>query len=254
MRKRQKFVLTAFLLGLGLAVLQNFPLEVRYLLIGVLTVATWGLAVWSLREGLSNIEWLTVPLPPTLFTLGVGLFFILLPGFWIYRLLVLVFFGVIQYAALLAANIYSVAAIRTIALLRTAHTVGVVIMLLTAFLLFNTVFSFKLGFAEIGGLVCLISFGLYLPTLWSIKLEQRLSATVGWNSALLAIMCGFFGIMLSFWPMNISVAALFLATYMYMTAGVVQAAYADRLFKATIWEYVVWGGVVMITALVKTFF
>jgi hypothetical protein len=76
MRKRQKFVLTAFLLGLGLAVLQNFPLEVRYLLIGVLTVATWGLAVWSLREGLSNIEWLTVPLPPTLFTLGVGLFFI----------------------------------------------------------------------------------------------------------------------------------------------------------------------------------
>ena len=57
-------------------------LEWRYGLVGLLTGAAAVLAGWALREGLSGLEWLTALLPPSLFTAGVGLFYILLPSHW----------------------------------------------------------------------------------------------------------------------------------------------------------------------------
>ena len=133
MRKRQKFVLTAGLLAAGVWVMQLVPLEWRYVLIGLLTGLTYVLAAWSLSEGLEGWEWLTVLLPPTLFTAGVGLFYILLPQHWLAKLVIVGLFGVGQYALLLTGNIFSVAAIRTIALFRAASAVGFVMALLSGF-------------------------------------------------------------------------------------------------------------------------
>lgn len=254
MRKRQKFILTSVVLGACLALVHSFGLEIRYGMITLLAILTWIMAAWSLKEGLSGVEWLTVPLPPAVLSLGVGLFYILLPTFWLYRVAIIIIFGICQYALLLTANIFSVAAIRTIALLRTAHVVGVMMMLLSAFLLFNTILSFRLDFWLVGLLVTIVGLVLYLPTLWSVNLEERLQSKLWLYTIFMAILCGFLAMMLSFWPMNFSVESLFLVTYMYVTVGIVQNYYQDKLFARTVWEYVVWGGVVMITALVKTFF
>lgn len=254
MRKRQKFVLTSSLLAICLVAIAGFGLETRYPLIAVFGAITWLLAGWGLREGLSGIEWLMVLVPMVTLSVGVGLFYILLPASIIYRLLIVVIFAICQYILILTANIFSVAAIRTIALLRTAHVVGVVMMLLTGFLLFNTILSFRMGFGSVGIAVAMVSFVLYLPTLWSIKLEKRISGQVWQYSTIMAIMCGVLATMLSFWPMNFSVESLFLVTYLYVTVGIVQHYYQEKLFTRTVWEYVVWGGMVMVTALVKTFF
>lgn len=251
MRKRQKFVLTALVLSMGLGIVQLASgLELRYALIAVLFVLTWALSAWSLREGLSGVEWLTVLIPMTLFTAAVGFFYILLPEHWLAKIAVIGLFGIGQYALLLTGNIFSVAAIRTIALSRAAQAVGFVMTLLTGFFLYDTILSFRLGFWFNMPLVFVASGLMLLPALWSVKLEERLQhqlvafcLTLGFLQALLALS-------ISFWPISQAVSALFLTTMLYVYLGISQHYFQERLFKKTAWEYIIVGMVVLVTMLV----
>jgi hypothetical protein len=250
MRKRQKLVLTAVLLSIGLVAVQSAPLEWRYLLIALLSGVSWLLSAWALREGLLGVEWLTVPLPMALFSAAVGLFYILLPESVWAKLMIFVLFGIGQYALLLTANIFSVAAIRTIALFRAASAVGFVMTLLTGFFMFDTIFSFRLYFWLVGLLVALTSFWLLLPGLWSITLEKRITKQVWGYSFWLAIMVGLAGMAITFWPISIAVSSLFLSTLLYIYLGVAQHHFTQRLFTKTVWEYVTVGVVVLVTMLI----
>ena len=250
MRERQKMVLTAAGLGVGLLLAQSAPLEWRYPLIGLFSAATWVLAAWSLRDGISGIEWITVTLPSVLFTASMGLFYILLPQSWWARGAVMLFFGVGQYALLLSANIFSVAAIRTIALLRAASAVGFVMTLVTAFFLYDTIWSFRLPFWEVGVFVWAASWALLLPALWSVKLEKRINRGVLMYSFWQAVLVGVLAMGIAFWPITITVSSLFLCTMLYILLGITQHYFADRLFPRMLWEYVTIGGVVVATVLI----
>ncbi len=252
MRKRQKFVFTAIAVSVAVLLAQAAPLEWRYLLIGLISLLTYVLSAWSLREGLAGVEWLTVVVPPSLFTLAGGLFYILLPGPLWSRILIAVVFAVGNYALLLSGNIFSVAAIRTIALLRAAQTVGFVMTLLTGFLLFDTIYSFRLGFWWIGPLVAIASFLLTLPSLWSIGVGEKLNRRVLVLSLYIALFLGILSMVVTFWPVTLAVSSLFLTTMLYCLVGVTQHSLSERLFDKTIWEYIVVGGVVIITMLVTS--
>src|SRR3989344_5440315 len=205
MRKRQKMVATAGSLGVGLLLAQAAPLEWRYPLVGLFAASTWVLSAWSLREGLSGVEWLTVLLPQVLFTGSVGMFYILLPGSWWARGAVMLFFGVGQYALLLTGNIFSVAAIRTIALFRAASAVGYVMTIFTGFLLYDTVLSFRGVFWVNGLAVAAISFLLMLTALRSVEIEERISVKVWQYSLFLAVASGMQALAISFWPVGLTV-------------------------------------------------
>lgn len=250
MRKRQKFVLTAILLTIGIASIQAAPLGWEYALIALLTAVSWVLAGWSLKEGLSGVEWLTVPLLTSLFTAGLGFFFILLPHTWWLQALILLLFAVGQYALLLTGNIFSVAAIRTIALFRSATAVGFVMTLVTGFLLYNSLLSFRLPFWANGIGVGGVSFLLLLPALWSVELEQKLGRKVLNYSAWLAIMIGLLASAIAFWPISLAVSSLFLTTALYVFMGISQHQFSQKLFTRTIWEYTTVGMVVLITMLI----
>lgn len=252
MRKRQKFVFTALLSSVLILFAQAAPLEWRYLLIGLISILTYVLSAWSLREGLAGIEWLTVVVPPSLFTLAGGLFYILLPGPLWSRILITAIFAIGNYALLLSGNIFSVAAIRTIALLRAAQTVGLVMTLLTGFLLFDTIFSFRLGFWWIGPLVSIASFLLTVSSLWSVEVGEKLSRRILILSLYIALFMGIFAIVITFWPVTLAVSSLFLTTMLYCLVGVTQHSLSERLFDKTIWEYIVVGGVVIVTMLVTS--
>ncbi len=249
MRKRQKMVITAGGLGVGLLLAQATSLEWRYPLVGLFTAATWVLSGWALREGLSGMELLTVPLPQVLFTASVGMFYILLPGSWWARAAVMLFFGVGQYALLLTANIFSVAAIRTIALFRAATAVGFVMTLVTGFFVYNTIWSFRLPFLQVGILVWATSWAMLLPALWSVKLEQKLSREVIMYSFWQAIIVAVLAVAISFWPITVAVVSVYLCTILYIMMGVTQHYFADRLLPRMVWEYVTIGGVVVATVL-----
>ena len=121
---------------------QAAPLEWRYVLIFLLCGISYLLSAWSLSEGLGGVEWLTVLLPQAVFTGAVG-WFLFCFQVWLARIVLATLFAIGHYALLLSGNIFSVAAIRTIALLRAAQTVSLVMTLLSGFLLFDTIVSFR---------------------------------------------------------------------------------------------------------------
>jgi len=242
-------VLVAVVLAVLMWALQAAPLEWRYALTGVLGLLTWGGVAFALLDGLSGIEWITVPLSSVLLTVGAGLFYVLLPPSFFARLTIIALFGVGQYALMLSGNIFSVAAIRTIALVRAASAVEFVMSLLTGFLLFNTILSFRLTFWFTGLWVAVVSFLLLLPGLWSVQLLQKLTRQVLLYSGVLAVLMGLSAVAVAFWPISLSVNSLFLCTMLYIYLGISQHHFSQRLFSKTVGEYVTVGAVVVVTML-----
>jgi len=249
MTKRQKFIITSFLLAVGLIFVQFAEVSYRYLAISALTLTTAGLTFWSLKEALAGIRWVTAIILPSLFTAGVGFFYFLLPSTWYSWLPVAVLFALGMYALLLTENIFSVAAIRTIQLFRAASAVGFLLTLLTAFLLYDTVSSFRFPFYINLILIYLISLPLFFQALWSVNLDERLSKKLLFYSLFLPLVLAQTVLVISFYPLTIAMSSLLLTTEVYVLLGLTQAHFAERLFKQTVYEYLAVGVLVLLTML-----
>jgi len=135
MSKRTRMALTALVLTLGILSIQSVDVDNRYQAIGILAGLAYGLSAWSFSEDLKGIGWLTVLILPVLYPVSVALFYFLLPDRLLSRLMIMTIFGTGMYALLLTENIFNVAAIRTIQLLRAAHAVGFLLTLVVGFFL-----------------------------------------------------------------------------------------------------------------------
>lgn len=252
MRKRQKFVLVSAILSalmltieLGNFYNQNVP-------IAILGLISLGLCFWALRESLLvRASYLSLILP-VFFTVGVGFFYFLLPSRWLVRLPTIALYGIGIYALLLTANIYTVASIRTIALARAAQAVGYVLTLLTLFLLYDTILSFRLYPWWNALLVATVSFPLYLQGLWSSEISDTISRRFVYYSVILSLVVGEIALGLSLWPVTVTVGSLFLTTMGYILLGVSQHELTGRLFRQTVWEYLAVGLAVLATMFLTT--
>lgn len=247
MTKRQKFVLSSVFLALGFLVMQFVEEAFRYHAIVGLVLSCFVFSFLSLKDGLGRNATLLTLVLPTFFTAAVGLFYFLLPANIIARLPVVFLYGLGIYALFLTANIYTVAAARTIALLRAAHAVGFILTLVTTFLLFDTVLSYRFDFWVNGILASLVSFPLLASGLWSVDLEPVVSKEVLLPSVALAVSAGEVAAVLSFWPVTVTVFSVALTTVLYVGLGLGQANIQQRLFKKTVREYLLVGLVVFVT-------
>ncbi len=240
-----KLVIVAVALSLGLLGIQLIDVDARYQAIGLLAGVAYGLSAWALFNDLKGTEWLTVLILPVLYPVAVALFYFLLPVRLLSRVMILSIFGIGMYALLLTENIFSVAAIRTIQLLRAAHAVGFLLTLLVAFFLWDTLFSFRLApwWNALG--VGITSLPLVLQGLWSVNLEEKISREVVNSSLGLSWGLMSLALMISFWPVTITIASLFLVTGLYVGLGLIQNRMSGRLFKKTISEYLWVSGLVV---------
>lgn len=239
-------------LAVGLILLQFVEVSWRYLTIGALTGLTSVLTLWSLREALGGIRWLTTIILPSLFTAGVGLFYFLLPQTWLSSLPVAVVFAFGMYALLLTENIFSVAALRTIQLFRAASAVGFLLTLTTAFLLYDTAFSFRLSYLWNSALVYIISFPLFFQALWSVGLGEKVSLKLLLYTFLLSLVLAEAALVISFYPVSIAMGSLFLTAVVYVLLGLTQAYFAERLFRQTAYEYLSVGALVLMILILTT--
>jgi len=235
-----------------LMLVQYVPIDYRYVAIFGLFLVTYLVSAWALFDDLKGIEWITILSSPALYAVAIGLFYFLLPSNWISRFTIVTLFGVGMYALYLTENIFSVAASRTIQLLRAAHAVGFLLSILTVALLYNTIFSLQWPFWANGALVGIATWPIILNGLWSMKLDAYISKDILRMSTTLAITCGMIAVGLSFLPVTVWVAALFLATVVYVTLGLLQHELSERLFKRTITEYVVVGLLVLVATMLVT--
>lgn len=251
--KRQRYALTTIILTAGLLATQLVSFDKRLEMVLGLSAVSYLTSAWALREDLGGVEWITLLILPTMYTASVAVFYFLLPVRWLTRLPTAFIFAVGMYALLLTENIYNVAAERSIQLVRAAHSIGLLLTLMTAFLFFNTLFSFRLPFYQNGFFAGLIAFPLILQALWSVYLSERSIPKSAWfytfGSALLIIEAAIF---LSFWPVKGSIASLYLTALLYTLVGIGQQRILERLFKGVLRELIIVSSVVFVLMLLAT--
>ncbi len=244
MSKRRRFVFTALLLSLGFVGVQFLNDQNRFWAIGVLGIVTTALFVWSLLGGLGKNMTLLTLILPTVFTLGVGTFWFLLPANIFARIPIVIFYGLGIYVLCLTMNIFTVSAIRTIALLRAARGVGFVLSLVTSFLVFDAILSLRSLIYILALLVGAVSFPILVQGFWSVILETKFEAEIFRLAAVSALIVIEVSAALFFWPVSVVVGSLFLTVTMYMLLGLGQAKLEGRLFSSTVREHLVVGAIV----------
>lgn len=246
MSKRRRFVITSLLLSFGFVAIQFLNDQNRFWSIGILGLLTVMLFVWSLWEGLGkNMTLLTLVLP-AVFTAGVGIFWFLLPANIYTRIPIVIFYGIGVYVLCLTMNIFSVAAVRTIALLRAARGVGFVLSLVTSFLVYDTILSLRTEPYALISLVFITSLILYFQGYWAVLLEKEFSKNLLILSVVSALVTSEVALALFFWPVTVVVGSLFLTVTFYILLGLGQAELDERLFPGIVREHLAVGIVVFI--------
>ena len=252
MSKRTRFAITSLILSLGFIGIQFLNDQNRFWAIGILGLLTFALFFWSLFENLGkNMTLLTLVLP-VMFTLGVGFFWFLLPTNIFARIPVILFYGIGTYVLCLTANIYSVASVKTIALLRAARGVGFVLTLLTSFLIFDAIISIRTEPYILIPSVFALSFPLFFQGFWPMVLEKKYGKDLLALSLISSLATAELSAVLYFWPVTIVVGSLFLTAAFYMLLGLGQAKLEGRLFSSTIREHLLVGILVFIAMIIST--
>lgn len=250
--KRKRFIITSVVLSLGFLGIQFLDNTFRFPAIAALSLLTLGLFYWSLREGLGGNMTLLALVLPFMFTVGVGLFWFLLPASIYTRLPIMIFYGIGIYSLCLTMNIYTVSAIRTIALLRAARGVGFVLTLVTSFLVYDTILSLRTSLLMTSLFVALSSFPLFMQGFWAITLEREFSWKLVKMSSMTSLVMAEIAISLYFWPVTLVVGSLFLTVAIYVLLGLGQARLEARLFTQTVKEYLLVGLLVFVGMLIAT--
>lgn len=249
--KRQQFVAITLVLTAGLVATQLASSDLRYPLVTALSLATYGMSAFAMRQDLRGIEWVTLLTLPTLFTGAVGLFYFLLPVRWLTRVPVAALYAVGMYALLLTENIYNVAANRTIALLRAAYSVGFLLTIVTYFLLVQTLLAFRLPVVIIVLLVAAISFVLLFQSLWAMELGEGSRKVVRLSASLTLVLMELAWVF-SFWPVKTTLQAIFFTTCFYGLAGMAQQYLVEKLYKKTVMEFFIVCVIVLALILLTT--
>ena len=252
MNKRKRFLITSLILSSGFVSFQFLENQYKFYAIALLAVMTSVFFYFSLKEGLDKNMTLLTLILPTFFTVGVGIFWFLLPVNFLTRLPVIVFYAVGIYVLCLTMNIFTVATIRTIALLRAARGVSFVLSLLTSFLIFDAFMSLKIQAYYLVPLIFISTFPIFFQGFWTSSLDRKFERNILNISFYSSLIVGEMAAMLYFWPVTVVVGSLCLTVVVYMLLGLGQAKIETRLFYQTVREYLLVGILVFIAMFLST--
>lgn len=251
--KRRKFLSVSILLSLGLFMVSRLPIESRYSAIAFFALASYLLSAWSLFKDLHGVNWLVNLILPTMYPVSVALFYFLLPQAAATRMIVVILFGISMYGLLLTANIFAVASIRTIQLLRAARAVGFLLSILTSAFLFHVIFSLRLPSWAVATSV----FAVSLPILWQGVWSHVVSSTIKrefYYALVGAVVIAEMALALSFWLISVPMSSVLLAMGMYVTLGLFQHDLEGRLFVRTMQEYLGFASIVFVVVTIAVLY
>ncbi len=253
MSKQKKFILSSFLLTIVFILAQiskSFlsPFFISFFLIFLASLILF-FVFYSLVSSVKRLI-LLITLPLGLL-LAVNFFYNLWPSALVWRAILILFLFDGIYASVLVTNIFLVSLeFKKVPLYRAAFTIGFILILLELFLFYNFIFSFKFYPWTNAFLIFLVSWPLLFHFFWSAAISEKeadnqqlimFSSVGSWFLSQL-------GLAISFWPVNVGLASLYLVSFAYVLGGMIQAAIKGKLFQRTFWEYF-WVGVGSLVAL-----
>ncbi|KKS53833.1 MAG: hypothetical protein UV17_C0030G0006 [Candidatus Gottesmanbacteria bacterium GW2011_GWA1_42_26] len=225
------------ILTFSLMATQFFSGGLRLDLLLLMATMAYVLSLVVLQPDVKGWEYLTLLTLPAFYTAAVFVFYFLLPTRWLTRLPIAFLYALGMYAIFLTENIYNVAAERNIQLLRAAHSVGFLLSILTTFFLVDTVLSLHLIYYLNVLLIGLIIFPLSIQALWTMELTENITGKTWWGSVCVTLVMSELVLVFSFWPIRVTIEALFLTTVFYCLVGMMQQYLVERLFPKTTREY-----------------
>ena len=235
--KIQRFVASVIFLSTALFISEYFLGRSGMFLVFGLAILTDFLLYLSVKGDLKDNFSPQVFILPFLYSLAIGLFYLLVPARLLTRITITSLYALGLYSLYLSENIFIVSSMRTIALLSSARTVTFTISLLSYFFLSNVIFSLHLNvFLTLFFIFC-FTFPMILQALWIYTLEKSIKTNFNW-ALFLTISIFELSILLWFWPSTPTLIALFLTGVFYSIVGLSQVWLEKRLFKGVIWEYI----------------
>jgi hypothetical protein len=257
MSKRFKYFISSLLASVGFYFFLNLSYESHYygLFVGiVLIIFCFWFGLGIVFDESAYIRLMSVVMP-TAFFIGFALFAILLPQSLLLNLMYSLFFGFVCYAMFLVENVFLVAiGFRTPPLYRAAYTVGLILLLLTSFFLFNSLFSFKLVYWLNILFVFVISMIIFLYIYFSVTIElanDGKDKNVWYYVLMPSLLVSEIALILNFWPIGIFKGSIYLVMIVYIINGLLHAELRGRLFKRT-WLIFVWVGVATVFGVILT--
>lgn len=247
--------MSTVLSGIGMYLFLSLPVDSRYLGIGLelaLVVFCFWFGLGIIFERKMHTKLMTAILP-VLLTLGYGLFVVLLPLNQINLLIYVAIFGAMVYLMFLVENVFLVAiGFKTVPLYRAAYTVSLILVLLTAFFLFDSILSFRLPFWGNSLLSLLITTFLFLYQFWAVAIDlaDDGEGKGRWVYVLVAAwIVGQMALVFSFWPVGIFRGSIYLVSIIYLLSGLFQADIKDRLFKGVVTGYSLTGIAILLAVI-----
>lgn len=257
MSKKLKYLISSLLATVGFYFFLSLPYESHYygLLVGVvLIIFCFWFGLGIVFDKSIYIRLMSIVMPVAFF-IGFALFATLLPQNFLLSLFYSFFFGIISYAMFLVENVFLVAiGFRTPPLYRAAYAVGLILLLLTSFFLFDSLFSFKFIYWLNMLLVFVISMVIFLYIFFSVTIElpdDGKNKNVWYYVLVPSLLMSEMALVLSFWSVGIFKGSIYLVMIVYILSGLMHAELRERLFKKT-WLVFVWIGVATILGVFLT--
>lgn len=242
--KRQKIVISTIFISINLLVTFLVGPELRLKSMLTLLVLTYLLSLWSLWEGLTPIKAFVLLTLPAMYAFAMSSAYFVLPIRWLTRLPVIIFFGFSFYLLLLSQNIFNVASIRTIPLYRAASTVSFVATIFTALVAYTVIYTLRWLFLWNGLAAAAVSFPLILQNIWSVEMEDKVSAPALMQGLVISLIIGEIAVAFSFWPMQPLTWAIALVTTLYVILGIFLQYLRKRLSGEEVRVYLLVGGII----------
>lgn len=247
--KRQLFVLSVVVLTAGLFLSEFVSGVYLFLFSFFLSFATAALFYLAAREGFNVKFSYPVFILPFLYTLSFTLFYPLLPARILTRVAVTTIYAFGLYSLFLTQNIFTVSAVRTINLLRSARIVSFVITIVVLFVIANVIFAQRMPlYLEVLSIFGVV-FALNLQSLWTYSLAKDFARQMLPIAALISFSIAELALALSVWPINAAIFSIFITGMFYAYSGLAHAWIEKRLFRNVLWEYV-WVGFLAVLILI----
>ncbi|MDP2649711.1 MAG: hypothetical protein Q8P10_02605 [bacterium] len=241
--KRQRYIIGVVFLSLGLFLSEYLLGKSGFAFSILLAFVADVFILWANHDDIKENMFSPIFILPFFFSLSFALFYFLVPNRLLARVIITSLYAVGLYSLFLSQNIFTVASIRTIALLSSARTVSFILTLVSYFFLANIIFSLDLSLIPTSAFLLAASFFLILHSIWTYTLDQKFFSQFLWVLAL-AFCIVEMSLILWFWPSNPTIIALFLTGFFYTLVGLSHVWFEKRLFRGIIWEYV-WVAVVV---------
>jgi len=242
MDKRKQFVIASLLVGGLFLLLRLFTStwELGYWGGVILLVVSFlvNLVLYSRQLG-SLQKIVTASILPCLFAAGI-LFLspLIRPSVWV-EIVLFILLVAGFYISLLAVNVFIVTIkYKTVPLYRAASVTGFLLSLFIGFSIFNSIFSLKYSPWINGMLVFATSFLIFYNLFWSTAIAETEIKDFPIYALVASLLVAEIAIGVSFWPIGVGLASLYLVSMTYVLGGIIQAKLRERLFKRTFWEYI----------------